>query len=487
MVQRRALLLCTAVLILILASVIQGEHRELYVKSTPDQQCPQGYLCLSLINYLHNTSATFTTNTTLHFLSGKHSAVWPHNTTLVISNVSNLVLTGPEVGPGEPPHAIIWCNYTMQFHFTDTTDIAIRYILFTECGTSHTIPEQDLSLLPSPQSRFPKQPVALQLDATKNVAMETIHITWSSGYGLLVWNSIGSFSITNCKFTSNGKVGGTRTGGNVRFVFEKKADRNLMDNVLVISHSEVSYGLHDHLHQHSDGVGGMMIAVHNLPTLNIDISILSCIFHHNEANYGANLRIDMEQVYCQEVNFPCLSITLRNTSFVNGKSKEYGGGLVLRSHGKEFNHMAVEVFIINSTFLGNNIGGLFSTINSLTIMSSHFIGNSGIAARIWLFLNQITTVVLCNSTFINNTADVHGESALVVDESYSPFNNYYGGKKHSYESREHLLVLHDTHFDSNVGGHLVLRLYKKTRSTHIQLHIQTWTYSNKWRCNHHHC
>ena len=92
-------------------------HRELYVKSTPTQQCPQHHQCHTLLSYLKNGTTSFTSNTTLHFLPGNHSAAVPQPMTLVISNISNLALIGPEVGPDEPPVAHIWCNYTMQFQF----------------------------------------------------------------------------------------------------------------------------------------------------------------------------------------------------------------------------------------------------------------------------------------------------------------------------------------------------------------------------------
>ena len=116
------------------------EHTELYIKATPTQPCPQGHLCHTLLTYLHNTTVSFSSNTTIHFLPGNHSAVSPQPTTLLISNVSNLVLTGPEVGPGEPPQASIWYNYTMQFRFSNSHNVSLRGLDIQGCGGPNTYP-----------------------------------------------------------------------------------------------------------------------------------------------------------------------------------------------------------------------------------------------------------------------------------------------------------------------------------------------------------
>ena len=66
----------------------------------------------------------------MHFLSGNHSAAVPQPMTLVFSNISNLALVGPEVGPDEPPVAHIWCNYTMQFQFTNAINVSLKGLSF---------------------------------------------------------------------------------------------------------------------------------------------------------------------------------------------------------------------------------------------------------------------------------------------------------------------------------------------------------------------
>ena len=405
-----AQLLCSAVLVL--SSAGQAEHRELYVRSTPDQQCPHGHLCLTLLHCLHNTSAAFTSNTTLHFLPGHHSAVWPHNTTLVVSNVSNLVLTGPDVGPGESPQASIWCNYTIQFHFRNTTDIAIRNLLFNECGTSLAIPGEDL---------FPSlfdgvdPPAALQFSTATNMTLEHVHIIWSHGLGLLALNSLDYCSITNCTISNNGRTKGTRIGGNAYFAYQlTEVEHYLTENVLKVSHSEISLGIMNSTtsrYMPSTGAGGMMIVVHNLTTqYRLDVLILSCTFHHNEAEDGANLRIDLS-------GFTDISLKVMDSTFVNGRAERYG--LSLRYTGVFFStyYTRMKVLVSNSTFLGHKGGGFYSRDNgiiySLKILNSRFIDNSGIGAAINLrsFYYSEVTIVIYNSTFTNNR---DGDSVMLA-------------------------------------------------------------------------
>ena len=122
------LLLCVAAC----ATGSTHQNRELYV-STPNQQCPQDYNCSILLDYLQNVSATFTSNTTIHFLPGNHSAVLPQPTTLVVYDVTNLVLTGPKMNKNDSLPQIK-CNFITQFHFRNTTNVTFRNLWFMQCG-----------------------------------------------------------------------------------------------------------------------------------------------------------------------------------------------------------------------------------------------------------------------------------------------------------------------------------------------------------------
>ena len=180
-------------------------HRELYVKSTPTQQCPQHHQCHTLLSYLEVGTTSFTSNTTLHFLPGNHSAAVPQTMTLVISNISNLALIGPEVGPDEPPVAHIWCNYTMQFQFTNASNVSLKNIAFQQCGNydpfaQHILLPCDITetVIPSAVSS------ALLFESVDSIALENVYIMHSHGFGLVAWNCFGNVSLHNSDLSYNG-------------------------------------------------------------------------------------------------------------------------------------------------------------------------------------------------------------------------------------------------------------------------------------------
>ena len=411
---------------LVLSSAGQAEHRELYVRSTPDQQCPHGHLCLTLLHCLHNTSAAFTSNTTLHFLPGHHSAVWPHNTTLVVSNVSNLVLTGPDVGPGEPPQASIWCNYTVQFHFRNTTNIAVRNILFTECGTSIATPGEDL---------FPSlfdgvdPPAALQFNTATNMTLEHVHISWSHGLGLLALNSLGFCSITNCKISTS--------AGGMMIIYNLRMQCHLL--VVLVLNCTFQYN--------EDG------AVDR--TLNF--------VNGKKLRYGLNLLCtgDISSTY----NFARKKVLLSNSTFLGNK----GGGLYTESFGGVYS-----LEILNSRFNDNSVKGasiLLYTLNhsvAIAILNSTFTNNRGSLAgggalHIYLLSGDFDRIVLdvkyChfeyNSAFTGNYEA--GGFMLAVSTECT--------------LRSMSVSMYDTHFAGNDRGHVALELLKGS-----EVHITSCTF-----------
>ena len=467
-----AQLLCVAVLFL--GSAGQTEHRELYVKSTPDQQCPQGHLCLTLLDCLHNASAAFTTNTTLLFLPGNHSAVFSHNVTLVVSNVSNLVLTGPEVGPGEPPQASIWCNYTMQFHFRNTADLAVKNILFTECGTSLETTEEEL--FPS-MVNLSNRSAALQFNTAKNMSLENVYITWSHGLGILSLNSLGCCSIINCKLSDNGLTKGIPIVGNAYFAYLlTEMEQNLTKNVFRVSHSEISYSPK---HTSTDKIGtsasDMMIVTHK--QYHVDVSILNCTFYHSQGyDAPANLLFDIR-------GFTYVSVI--DSTFENQKSNGYGLSLISGA-GDAVTTCRIKLLIYNSTFIGNKGGGFYgkvkSRIFSLQVLNSCFIGKG---ANIYLYGFDFSkiTIVIHDSTFVDGYAPIGGSmlGIYLLDGAFGHIkmevnhchfeknSGFYNGAGFQlmattgYTMDSLSMSLSDSHFTSNERGHMALTLHRGSK------------------------
>ena len=487
---------------LVLSSASQTEHRELYVKSSPDQHCPQGYLCRTLLDYLHNISATFTTNTTLHFLPGNHSAVWSHNMTLVISNVSYLVLTGPDVaiGPGKPPQASIWCKYTMQFHFRHTTDLAIRHILFTECGTSHITPEKGLF----PDFFFSSSPPAtLQFNAARNVVIESVHITGSDGYGLLTLNMMGSCSITNCMLNYNGWKSFPQDGGNAYLDYQQNNNimfPNATESALTISDTVINGRADTNMLSSR----GMKITVHYIIVqYQLNITVINCSFLNSN---GSNMRLALFGP------MPLLSLTLHimNTTFKNGQAQSNGGGLSLMSTSPRekawcvlvLEYSQLKIVISNSFFIGNEGGGLYSNITaslySLNILKSYFIASTPYGAQIKASKgeNDNITILLQNSTFIKNELN-YGHGGILHFNAVSRHfaivmigchftDNKVQSLKQGISGVILLLVrkvphvflsIYDTHWYNNSGNQLLIKIKKQA---HILVADCTFQYGHNY-------
>ena len=305
------------------------------------------------------------------------------------------------------------------------------------------------------------------------MTLEHVHIIWSHGLGLLALNSLGYCSITNCTISNNGRTKGTQIGGNAHFVYQlTEMEHNLPENVLKVSHSDISYGLNNSttdINQLNTSAGGMMIVIYSLPIqYQFDILILSCTFHHNEANANA---ID--------------------SIFVNGKAMRYGLSLLFTGNIFSTNHCSrMKLLISNSTFLGNKGGGLYTDrmigrIYSLEMLNSSFINNGGNGARILLhsFNQSNFTIVIRNSTFTNNYAPRGGGGGLDISLLSGDFGRITLDMKHCHfednsgkynaggfrlavaickECTQHSMSvsMHDTHFASNVGGHVALDLLK---------------------------
>ena len=133
--------------LLIGSSTISFANRELYVVSA--KHCSRDHHCNTLQSYLESGTTTFTSNTTIRFGPGTHYAASPRPTTLLISNVSNLLLIGPHVGPDDIPLASIHCNYTLQFRIEHAYNVSVR-MLERSTGVELTPVFISLSYWPKP-------------------------------------------------------------------------------------------------------------------------------------------------------------------------------------------------------------------------------------------------------------------------------------------------------------------------------------------------
>ena len=418
MVTLKTLLLTAVVLVSSIAIAYCQEHghthRELYVKSTPTQQCPQHHQCHTLLFYLQNGTTSFTSNTTLHFLPGNHSAAMPQPMTLVISNISNLALRGPEVGPDEPPVAHIWCNYTMQFQFTNASNVSLKGLEFRECGI------KQLSVTLSCYITGSTIPSALLFESVDSIAVENVHIMYSHRFGLVVWNSFGNISVYNSNLSYNGQKNfstDVSIGSNALFYYYTDTLPTGQTDLRIVS-STFGYGSSDDCftwYQQSEVSGGLSVVVDSKASLSdtfITIAVSESIFHNNRAGDGANMKV---LVRSNSTWLPHVYLSILNSSFINGTALEYGGGLYLDSLYRST--------ICKSIFLGNsakrNGGGLYLRDNDISsITGSTFLRNlagrfgGGLFIASYYFLLK-QKYNISNTTFLMNRAEQDGGGAYI--------------------------------------------------------------------------
>ena len=245
MEEKNALLATALLLISCSTACCVGEHRKLYyMKSDPTQPCPDGHNCDTLLSYFDSGSAAFfLSNTTLHFLPGIHSAVSPEPTPLVISNVSNLLLTGPQVGPGDTPLATIVCNYTSQFRIENSYNVSLK--------------------------------------------MEKLHMSYSLHFGLVVVNCNQNISIQKSKFYRNCEPGHpVHDGGNLVLSYSLANEGETAIEVINCHLSDC------YIHPGEDHSGGLSILVQlDRPggNQNFTVTITNNSFYHNTGGDGGHM------------------------------------------------------------------------------------------------------------------------------------------------------------------------------------------------------
>jgi len=84
----------------------------------------------TLKHYLDNFEKYFTSHTQLVFLPGKHHL----HTDLAVQNVINFTLEG--FGQKEMSYTLVYCTELAQVAISNSYDINIRYLNFSECGVS---------------------------------------------------------------------------------------------------------------------------------------------------------------------------------------------------------------------------------------------------------------------------------------------------------------------------------------------------------------
>ena len=286
---------------------------EYWVRPDSTRACNTRQPCLSLSEYVQNTSHYFMSNSVFHFLPGNHSI--GETTWVVIQDVANISLVG------STGHAIVKCIGKVGFAFRNVVGLKVLKIQFLGCGSEVTGRLQcDIhgtwNLLEPPSFQLPTVHVALLFVECSTVLLESIKVINSCGYGLLGWNMM-EVELNYCQLHHNNRrmqnssfsstQSDNRRGGNALFVFNKDAHvKSLMHknhtrtlSLLTILHSEFAHGRnllpHDPYTQeefaHGAGLGTYTRSLISLTSFEFQfISVYNCSMHNNTSlSTGANM------------------------------------------------------------------------------------------------------------------------------------------------------------------------------------------------------
>lgn len=148
--------------------------------------CLPGVRCITLLNCLENTGACFGSNVKLSFTDKYYRVEKGNGAFYVVSNVSNLTLTGN--------NATVLCTRRAGFAFVNVTNLKMQGLHFSGCGCvmpetiqSHvylTRSLADASFFMSLGTR-----VALLFGNINNLTLQDFKIDHSHGYGAVITNS----------------------------------------------------------------------------------------------------------------------------------------------------------------------------------------------------------------------------------------------------------------------------------------------------------
>ena len=414
---------------------------EYWTRPDSTSHCNTRQPCLSLSEYVQNTSHYFTSNSVLHFLSGNHTI--SQTTRVIVQHVQNISLVG------SAGRATVQCNGRLSFTFWNVFDLQISSIGFIKCGLEVTddfryVHTDTVLGYPGPL----QVQVALLLVECSSVVLENVTVMESYGYGLLGYNMINA-ELNHCLFHHNywrTRVGSDlhsnpknnsllecRGGGNVLLKFRHSSVLNFHKSTtrtLNIFYSEFAHGINQYKCSHfgstlGEGGGGLGIDIIGgySSTEAFNITIYNCSMYNNTAPVGANMFLSVNIRHYSLVN-----VHINNCMFFGGNSTSKGGGIMLQidSHMHLPSASDVTVYLANSELYGNaaaNGSGLYvgvESVHSNTFIIQHCICHDNIGkygSGIYVFSDltrENFNMLMSDLIFAGNIASSAG-GAIYID------------------------------------------------------------------------
>ncbi len=424
-----------------------------YLVVTDTSLCPDGQEeCNTLGFYVANSTAYFTSNTTMVFSSGIHSL----NTTVYVSaHVENIALVGSDGAVTgllgfQVPSSQIHCrsNTTqgeqpMGFVFESTHNLTVQSLLFSKCGDARDHIDRNVTF----------SAAVLLLYNTFDVKLRNLVLQNSSGYGIFGYNSLGKNLVENTivMFTV-----GNDQGSNAYFHYEECASTD-DKSFLYIDSSRFLYGDIPQCNSCRSAIcraTGLTLVIGSKCSSLSSITVVNITADGNKGCYGGNMAILYQAL---DLNNQVVSIT--GSSFYNGVAYYGGGGVNIESFLQFSNLRPQSLEFTRCEFVNNTGTALFlGTFCSLSFAGSNlFKNNSGIKGGAITFSPGSLMLIhsYCSLHFVENHAAVTGGAIWAPTQQVGiPFCFYRPVfRRPSYAIGVHLA------FEGNTAGYAGSALY----------------------------
>ena len=213
--------------------------------------------CHTLQYYADHSN--FTSNAVFYFLEGDH---WLQGI-VQISGAENLSLVG--TGSHQDSNKILCKSATSGFLIEEYSDLVLRNLEILHCGSKSQIYSG-----------------AFVLSNGTGLTVESVTVSESSGYGMVVYSTQGHSSINSSLF-SNNRASTEHRGGNAMFFYSEC----LGPNYLSVHDSRFLDGYELQTGNTFDTTGGLSVIV---DCNNVKVTITDSIFTGNTGYIGANLQ-----------------------------------------------------------------------------------------------------------------------------------------------------------------------------------------------------
>ena len=373
-------------------SLSEGPGHYTVTPSSADP-CNETEHCLTLSQFVNNSSDCLRANITLHFLQGEHSL----DSTLLIENVDTFYMSSLD------SNVTIVCNHSSaRFEFNNVSVVHVSGLTFTGCTGNKFINIRQLMLKDSQLIGHEQiNGIALELEETSATFTNT---KLRLNYGSRVT------SLT-CENDDH---------ANVRFDFLN--GRNRYEDITVdvtaggaiaSTHSNVTI-IDSVFEGNSAQAGGAIFA-----QLQSNITIINSTFVGNQATSLQSHQYCYAGggvLYCDSGS----SIIVNSSTFERNTAHWLGGVMTTGLHG------TVTITITNSDFVSNTagyLGGVLSSADnsSITITNSNFTENSANSDGGVLYISpaDYSSITITNSNFTENSANSDGGVLYMSPADYS--------------------------------------------------------------------